>query len=97
MVTDNGPAYKSADFARFIASRSELQHVRTRHYAPENNGVVERYNASLKYEHLYRIEIPHGQALADAVNDYRDIYNNVRPHEALNFDTPTTAYLKTMP
>jgi hypothetical protein len=37
IVTDNGPA---------------LRHVRTRHHAPETKGVVERFNQSLKYEHL---------------------------------------------
>ncbi len=56
VVTDNGPAYKSSDFLRFIAGRPELAHVRTRHHAPETNGVVERFNGSLKYEHLYRLE-----------------------------------------
>jgi hypothetical protein len=35
IVTDNGPAFKSLDFLRFFARRSELRHVRTRHHAPE--------------------------------------------------------------
>ena len=34
LVTDNGPAFKSAAFARFIASRPELLHIRTRHRSP---------------------------------------------------------------
>ena len=92
VVTDNGPAYKSIDFARFIASRPELRHVRTRHYAPETNGVVERFNGSLKYEHLYRIEISDGQALADEVERYRHDFNALRPHEALAFDRPLDRY-----
>jgi hypothetical protein len=33
IVTDNGPACKSADFARFIGGRTELSHVRTGHYS----------------------------------------------------------------
>jgi hypothetical protein len=32
-------------------------HVRTRHHAPETNGVVERFNQTLKAEHLHRHEI----------------------------------------
>lgn len=94
VVTDNGPAYKSADFATFFARRPELIHVRTRHYAPQTNGVVERFNGSLKYEHLYRLEIPNGQALVDEVEAYRDIYNRIRPHEALGFDRPLETYLR---
>jgi transposase InsO family protein len=38
LVTDNGPAYRSASFARFIAGRPELAHVRTRHRAPRPTG-----------------------------------------------------------
>lgn len=71
VVTDNGPAYKSDAFAPFIAARPALTHVRTRHYAPQTSGVVERLNESLKYEHLYREEISDGQALVEQVVAYR--------------------------
>jgi transposase InsO family protein len=93
IVTDNGPAYKSTDFLRFIRSHPELTHIRTRHHAPETNGVVERFNESLKYEHLYREEIKDAVALAQEVECYRVIYNHIRPHEALGFGTPTAAHL----
>jgi putative transposase len=93
VVTDNGPCYKSAKFMTFIASRPELRHVRTRHYAPETNGVVERFNQSLKYEHLYRNEITNGQHLVDEIAAYCDIYNRVRPHEALSLTAPIHTYL----
>jgi transposase InsO family protein len=93
IVTDNGPAYKSTDFLRFIRSRPELAHVRTRHHAPETNGVVERFNQTIKYEHLYRLEIPDVIALADEAEAYLELYNNIRPHEALDFATPISRYL----
>ncbi len=91
---DNGPCYKSADFARFIASRPELRHVRTRHYAPQTNGVVERFNQSLKYERLSRHEINDGQALVEQVEDFRHEYNALRPHEALDWARPLDRHLK---
>lgn len=93
LVTDNGAAYKSLDFATFIASRPELTHVRTRHYAPQTNGVVERFNQSLKYEHLYRHEITDGQHLVEHVEEFLRIYNTIRPHEALDSATPMSTYL----
>jgi putative transposase len=93
IVTDNGPAYKSTDFMRFIAGRPELAHVRTRHHAPETNGVVERFNGSLKYEHLYRHEIADALELVDQAEAYRALYNEIRPHEALGFETPLSVYL----
>ena len=92
-MTDNGPAYKSTDFRRFIRSHPELAHVRTRHHAPETNGVVERFNQTLKYEHLYRLEIPDVISLAEEAEAFRQLYNTIRPHESLDFATPVTAYL----
>jgi putative transposase len=94
IVTDNGPAYKSTDFLRFIRSHPKLAHIRTRHHAPETNGVVERFNESLKYEHLYREEIADAVALTEEVERYRKIYNETRPHEALAFRTPLAAHLE---
>jgi transposase InsO family protein len=67
-MIDNGPAFKSADFRAFIARHDGVRHVRTRHYAPETNGVVERFNRNVKYEHLYRKQIRDVIALRDEVN-----------------------------
>ena len=88
VVSDNGAAFKSDAFWRLIESRPELEHIRTRHYAPETNGVVERFNESLKYEHLYRCEIDHAAELAEEVESFLTLYNEVRPHEALGFRLP---------
>jgi putative transposase len=63
LVTDNGPAFKAIGFARFIDSRPELVHIRTRRKSPHTNGVRERAFGSLKYEHLYREEITDGVML----------------------------------
>ena len=94
VVTDNGPCYKSSKFLVFIASHPELRHVRTRHHSPETNGVVERFNQSLKYEHLYRNEISNGQHLVEEIASYCDLYNRIRPHEALGFTPPIHTYLE---
>lgn len=88
VVTDNGAAFKSDAFWRLIQSRPELEHIRTRHYAPETNGVVERFNESLKYEHLYRCEIDHAATLAEEVEEFLELYNRVRPHESLGWRQP---------
>jgi putative transposase len=93
IVSDNGPAYKSDRFALFIASHPELRHVRTKHRAPETNGVVERFFESLKYEHLYRLEVANGQALVEELDAYRELFNRIRPHERLDFRTPLEVYL----
>lgn len=92
IVTDNGPAYKSAAFARYIAARLEFTHVRTRNRSPGTNGVIERFFGAIKYEHLYREEIEDGPMVAAAAERYRALYNSVRPHEAIGFRTPLSAW-----
>ncbi|WP_370270869.1 integrase core domain-containing protein [Streptomyces sp. V4I8] len=83
LVTDNGGAFKGAAFARFIASRPELLHIRTRTKSPGQNGVRERAFGSLKYEHLYRLEIEDLDTLAREAEHYRHVFNHIRPHQAL--------------
>jgi putative transposase len=97
VVTDNGPAFKAIGFARFIDSRPELVHIRTRRKSPHTNGVRERAFGSLKYEHLYREEITDGVMLADQAEHYRQIFNTIRPHEALEMRRPTDVYLTAVP
>ncbi len=92
IVTDNGSAYRSATFARYVASRPEFTHVRTRHRSPGTNGVIERFFQALKYEYLYRQEIGDGATLAAAVGCHQAVYNDVRPHEAIAFRTPLTVW-----
>ncbi len=94
IVTDNGSCYRAAGFERHIAVRPEFVHVRTRHHAPETNGVIERFFQSAKYEHLYRDEIDDGQQLADHIDRYLTVYNELRPHEALDFARPLDRYLR---
>jgi putative transposase len=93
VVTDNGPCYKAGAFGRYIRSRPEFEHVRTRHRSPETNGVIERWYESIKYEHLYLHEIDDGPALAEHVLDYTRIYNDERPHETLAWARPRERYL----
>ena len=50
---------------------------------------------TLKYEHLYRAPIDDGSALAMETGRFRDIYNRIRPHQALDDRTPRQAYLDT--
>ena len=88
LVTDNGGAFKGHAFAAFLATRSEFIHIRTRRKSPGQNGVRERAFGSLKYEHLYRTEIETLQDLAREAEAYRQVFNHIRPHEALGFHRP---------
>ncbi len=92
-----GPAFRSIEFGGFIRARPFLRHVRTRHHAPETNGVVERFFGTLKYEHLYPHEIRDVVELAAEIDAFRAVYNGIRPHESLDFATPLSLHLADPP
>ena len=60
--------------------------------SPGQNGVRERAFGSLKYEHLYRLEIADLPTLAREAEVYRQIFNHIRPHEALGGHRPIEVY-----
>lgn len=92
VVTDNGPCYRSVGFAPWIAANPEFAHVRTRHRSAQTNGVIERFFQAIKYEHLYRHELDDGVEPARHAEAFRDVYNTIRPHEALSMATPISAW-----
>lgn len=93
VVSDNGPCYRGKVFAvAFGGDDPLLRHVRTRVRSPQTNGVIERFFGTLKYEHLFRGLIADGDALDMEVHRFRHIYNQIRPHQALDGQTPETAY-----
>ena len=47
VITDNGPQFRSEDFATFLSSKG-IQHSRTAVYHPQSNGGVERFNQVIK-------------------------------------------------
>ena len=55
--------------------------------------MVGRFNQSLKYEHLHRLEINQAWELAEEVEAFLRLHNEVRPHEAIGFKRPLEIYL----
>ena len=94
LVTDNGPCFKAARFAAYIEKRPELIHIRTRRNSPNQNGVRERAFGSLKYEHLYRHEIDNSFDLGLEVESYRQLFNQIRPHEGIEMRRPPDVHLE---
>jgi transposase InsO family protein len=82
VLTDNGSAYRSADFARHCAEAT-VAHRFIRPYRPQTNGKVERFNRTLleewAYVRLYRSE----RARTEALRRWLHQYNHHRSHTAL--------------
>ena len=94
VVSDNGPCFRGEVFTTAFAGDDPLlRHVRTRVRSPQTNGVIERFFGTLKYEHLFRGPIDDGDALAMEAHRFRQIYNTIRPHQAIGDRVPRDAYL----
>jgi transposase InsO family protein len=93
LVTDNGPCFKAGAFVRFLDARPELAHIRTRERSPQTNGVIERYHGAIKFEQLWRQLPADGTEMARMVDEFRHLYNDVRPHAYLDGDRPADRYL----
>lgn len=62
-----------------------------------DNIMVERWFRSLKVEELYVNEYASPRMLRKAIAAYIQQYNTVRPHEALDYDTPEHVYASSFP
>jgi transposase InsO family protein len=68
----------------------ELIHSRPRH--PQSRGKNERFHRSLKAEVFALDRFSSFQAVQQALDRWREIYNFERPHEALGLQPPATRY-----
>ena len=69
-------------------------------YHPQTNGKIERFHRSLKAEVLRGRTFDSLAHAQEAMQRWREIYNNQRPHEALAMQTPAQRYrmsLRPMP
>lgn len=57
-----------------------------------DNIFVERLWRSLKYECIYLLSLNTVEEARRAIQRYFDFYNNVRPHQSLNYKTPAEVY-----
>lgn len=97
LLCDNGNpwgASQSTAITKFEVRLMELGiltvHIRAVH--PQTQGKVERFNRSFKNERL-RFHTPKDIFEAQEQRlEYREFYNNKRPHFALNLDTPASHY-----
>lgn len=97
LLCDNGNPWgtsQSTGYTQFEVWLMELGiltiHIRPWH--PQTQGKAERFNRSFKDERL-KFYVPYD--LTDANRqcaEYRDFYNNERPHHALNLDVPVQHY-----
>lgn len=96
VLSDHGGAFGSAP--TFISAFTaylwavDVRHVQGRYAHPQTQGKLERFNRTLKRECISR----HGYASMDDWNrcfdEYRSVYNQIRPHDSLDGRVPADVY-----
>lgn len=93
--TDNGSEF----YAEFEAAIAALKatHWFSRNHTPKDNAIAERFNQTLQYEWLNDGHFTSNiRAFNQALTDYLEEYNFVRPHQSLDYETPMSYYLNTL-
>ena len=62
--------------------------IRINHQSPWQNGFIERFWRSLQRECIYRLHIQNEATVRYFCNKYKKYYNEKRPHQGINGDTP---------
>jgi transposase InsO family protein len=87
LMTDNGPAYRSA--AHALACRAMgIKHIRTRPYRPQTNGKAERFIRTMLREWAYAAVYGSSPERAAALSGWLERYNYRRRHGALGHRPP---------
>jgi transposase InsO family protein len=98
MLTDNGSPWGSAEAGDAYTALSVWMmilgigviHGRPRH--PQTQGKDERFNRTLHEEVMRRCQPEDWKGYQPIFDEWREVYNNTRPHEALDMQVPAKRY-----
>ena len=85
--SDRGSQYISKTFAELLQKCGVKQSFSAT-AKPLDNAVAETFFSTFKREEAYRREYTSEQHFRRSVEEYIRFYNEVRPHQTLNFKTP---------
>jgi transposase InsO family protein len=100
VLTDNGAEFTNKSFRRWPGSKTKLHpferllqdlqisHRFTKPYTPQTNGLVERFNRTLKDATLHKGRYDSHLNLEQDVRDWIRIYNDLRRHTGIQRRTP---------
>ena len=97
ILSDNGSQFAGfrkgyTQFERWLMELDILPiHGRIKH--PQTQGKIERFHRTMKQELLNHVSISNIDDAEVQFGDWREKYNNIRPHEALGMKTPGQVYI----
>ena len=86
--SDQGTNYTSNEFSDLLYALQVDQSF-SKAGTPYDNSVMEAFFSNFKQEELNSCEFEHFDDLVAVVDRYMDYYNSYRPHQHLNYKTPT--------
>lgn len=97
MLMDNGPPWGSAGGPPLTVLTVWLMRLgivvcHSRPYHPQTQGKAERFHRTLNVELLQGRTFPDLLVCREEFDRWREVYNAVRPHQALDLDTPLSRY-----
>jgi transposase InsO family protein len=91
LISDNGSQFISKDFSELLAFL-ELGHTLTSANHPQSNGKLERFNRTLKTEHVRRSAYLNYQDACIRMAEWIAYYNSQRLHSAIFYLTPNDVF-----
>lgn len=97
MLSDNAPVFGGTGTWRLSQMDARLlrlgiQPIHGRPYHPQTQGKVERFHGTLARDLRDGLYAPNIEEAQTRLDQYRNFYNWVRPHEALGQRPPATVY-----
>jgi transposase InsO family protein len=91
LISDNGSQFISKDFTELLMLL-EIEHTRTSANHPQSNGKLERFNRTLKSEHVRRTAYVDYQDACVRMARWIAYYNGERLHGAIRYLTPDDVF-----
>jgi transposase InsO family protein len=91
LISDNGSQFISKDFEELLVLLG-LGHTRTSANHPQSNGKLERFNRTLKSEHVRRSAYLHYEDACIRMAEWIAYYNSERLHRAIWYLTPNDVF-----
>ena len=91
LISDNGGQFISKDFKELLVLL-ELKHTLTSPNHPQSNGKLERFNRTLKTEHVRRSAYISYEDACNRIAQWITYYNNQRLHSAIWYLTPNDVF-----
>jgi putative transposase len=89
--SDQGSQFTSDDYISLLKASGVRQSMDGKARWVDNV-IIERWFRSLKTEYIYINEYSSPRQLRAGIEDYIQEYNNLRPHQSMDYETPTTVY-----